>query len=113
MIQLYAKLNDLIPTETFEQVSSIAEYRDWQWSIVLNGIKYMLHVDHNGYIRDGNGRYWIQFNRNKEYVPISWQYFTGLQLNTNHPYRPYYDINPDIKAYITNRAYTEMKEVIK
>lgn len=115
MIQLYAKLSDLKPTESYEVVSSIGEYRDWQWSIILDGIKFMLHVDCEGNIPDGNGRYYILKGSRQTYAPISWQFFTGLQYNTNVPPtdKPYYDIDPRIKEYVTNRAYTEMKEIVR
>ena len=110
MIQLYAKLSDLSPTEEKLQVSTIEEFCKWFDSIKEDGIKYQLHVDHRGKIRDGNARYYIAQRLGHTHVPISWQYFLGIQYL---PARSYYEMHPSIREYITDRAFTEVKEIIR
>lgn len=113
MLQLYAEIGDLIPTETTEDCKAIAEYGGWYQSISTDGIRHQLHVDHNGYIRDGNARYWIAKEQGYLALPINIFYLFGIQFNTNVPTWDdrYYDIDPHINLKIINIPYTAQRYV--
>ena len=113
MIQLYAKLEDLRPTEFKDDVASIADYKEWYDSIKEEGIKNMLHVDSSGFIRDGNARYYIAKLLGHEYLPISWQFFTGLHYDEKAGIPYLIDLDPIIRAAVSSIAHTEVKEVIR
>jgi len=94
MIQLYAKLEDLTPTEGKEvdEVESPekcadpsefgkTKYTDWLDDIRENGIKFALKVHPNGLIADGNFRYWCAKELGYEYVPIDLFWFMGMTVN--------------------------------
>ena len=94
MIQLYAKLSDITPTEgkQVDEVESpndcadpeefgMTNYKDWLEDIVLNGIKYALKVHPNGLIADGNFRYWCAKELGYEYVPIDLMFYMGMSAN--------------------------------
>ena len=94
MIQLYAKVADLTPTEgkevdgvaTIEECADPAEfgmtkYTDWLEDIRTNGIQYCLKVHPNGLIADGNFRYWCAKELGMEYVPIDFYFYMGLSMN--------------------------------
>ena len=94
MIQLYAKLSDITPTEgkevdyidSPEKCSDPEEfgknnYTDWLDDIRENGIKYALKIHPNGLIADGNFRYWCAKELGHEYVPIDLYFYMGLSMN--------------------------------
>jgi len=94
MIQLYAKVADLTPTEgkevdgvdTIEECADPAEfkhthYTDWLEDIRLNGIQYCLKVHPNGIIADGNFRYWCAKELGVDYVPIDLPFYMGMSMN--------------------------------
>lgn len=92
MIQLYAKVSDLKPTEPAKleykgyfndpdetillanDMDCVKAFKD---SIEKEGFKYALVVDQYGTICDGNCRYWCAVALNIEYVPINVNYFFG------------------------------------
>jgi len=94
MIQLYARMEDLTPTEG-KEVDPVASpedcadpsefgmthYTDWLEDIRTNGIKYALKVHPNGLIADGNFRYWCAVDLGMEYVPIDLFWFMGMTVN--------------------------------
>ncbi len=91
MIQLYAKVSELTPTEdkwVEENYNPIDpdelgkfKYTDWLDDIKKNGIKYCLKVHPNGLIADGNFRYWCAKELGLEYVPIDFFFYMGLSMN--------------------------------
>jgi hypothetical protein len=111
MKQLYMHIDDMIPTETREEVEAIGDYQDWLESVKDEGILYQLHVDHAGYIRDGNGRYWIAKELGIQWLPVSIQYFLAIQYSTESEKGPHYEMNLEMRDYITNKAYTIMRPV--
>ncbi len=67
MVQVHMNIYDLIPTETlWEVIDDRKLYKDGKkWykddlinDIEKNGILHSLNVDPNGFIKNGNGRYW-------------------------------------------------------
>ena len=91
MIQLYAKVADLTPTEDkwvepAENHNDLEEaghfhYTDWINDIQTNGMQYCLKVHPNGLIADGNFRYWCAKDLGMEYVPIDFFFYMGLSMN--------------------------------
>ena len=93
MIQLYAKLEDITPTEDKwtnpvpdEMMADPEEaghfkYTDWLEDIKKNGIKYALKIHPNGLIADGNFRYWCAKELGMTHVPVDIWWFMGIQKN--------------------------------
>jgi len=94
MIQLYAKLADITPTEgkwvrALKSKKDCADpdefghyhYKDWLEDIKENGIKYALKIHPNGLIGDGNFRYWCAKKLGIEYVPIDLMFYMGMTVN--------------------------------
>ena len=87
MIQLYAKFEDLTPTEPHDYVFSNGETMDDRIrkhkESILEGWQYCKLVNPDGTLRKGNATYWIcdQFREDfphLNYVPIDFDFFTGL-----------------------------------
>lgn len=93
MIQLIAHISSLHPTETKEfcqACEAITNPRDTDFigksyydiyeDIKINGIIHQLQVLYNGWIINGNIRYWVAIDLEIEYLPIDLQFFTGLHV---------------------------------
>lgn len=85
MIQLYAKLSDLVPTEP-SKLDTPTHFNDpdeevlldndmdclkaFKKDIFLNAMKYAIVISDRGLIQDGNCRYWCAKELGWEYVPV-------------------------------------------
>ena len=81
MIQLYARLADLTPTEA--KTIKGSHYTDYLEDIRQNGIKLALQIHPNGLIGNGNFRYWCAKELKMEYVPVDLWFFCGLEANAH------------------------------
>lgn len=100
MIQLYANIYDILPTEghtvkpvPFEQLADKSEMDHWHYSSWLNDIrenrvKYQLKLHPSGHLGDGNFRYWclrhlFEGNQLNNFqwgiVPVDLAFFLGFQ----------------------------------
>ena len=90
MIQLYANIYDIIPTEgtwvnkvPYAFLADKDEWNHWtadSWlkDIKKNGIKYQLHIHPSGHVGDGNFRYHCAKQLRHLYIPINPYFFFGL-----------------------------------
>lgn len=92
-IQLFARVMDLKPTEP-NVLPVPGKFNDpdeevllehgmdcvltWGDDIRKNGIKYCLAVEKDGTISDGNGRYWCALDIGMEFVPVNFEYMSGI-----------------------------------
>ena len=94
MIQLYAKIDSLTPMESLEHCTKNTvitnpkdpdylgySYTDTLTDIKAHGIKHSLQVLPNGWIVNGNRRYWIAKQLGIKWLPIDLQFFVGLVVH--------------------------------
>ena len=90
--QLFMNIYDITPTEPLWEVIDDKQEPKETWfkedlinSIRDEGFRYQLNVDPNGYIRNGNARYWIarmllekEHDERFRFLPIQRHFATGL-----------------------------------
>ena len=119
MIQLFARIEDILPTEWWvlrapdkfmdPEEAVLAENdmdckKTWLYDISRNGITYQLKVHPSGHIADGNCRYWCARARHTYisplphragFLPVDVKFFTGFYPHDNWRVKePVFAMNP-------------------
>ena len=92
VIQLYAKVHDVIPTEqkevkawedatAYSDPDEVGKWKMEQWldDFKQNGIKYQVRMHPSGHVADGNFRYWGARELGWDYIPIDVMFYTGIR----------------------------------
>ena len=81
MIQLYAHINDLIPTEPRDRIykdyNAPERIERYKPSMRKDGVMYQKRINPDGSISKGNTTYWICKDLGIDWLPVDISWFTG------------------------------------
>ena len=113
MIQLYAKMSDLSPTEYREMPTPnlkdaqrahwLSEWTRWLELITKDGvIKDQMRVQPNGYVIDGNIRWEAASKNNWSHVPIDLRYMLGFMFyRRTAGGQLYFTLRPELRSWFS------------